>query len=515
MSGSPASDALVTIRGGDPSAAKATRAARFLPVLQHLLPRARAWRLPFAGTVRSYVAGLTGIPGDVSGEADVRYVDCFPPETDQLTEWETQFGLVAGGLDEAARRVRLDSTWKRSGGQSISYLQGVLRDSGFNVFLHEFWEPTINDATTATFANAVDPNDGRDVSVGDGSAGTPADQEATTLAWGEIIGVAGAVTFLRFPLTIPKGSRILRARLEFVANLGNGVPETINIGSMQRDASWDVSGFSNINYGSEADFPLPTAQASTAIIPGILVGDDWIASVLGDPAEFSSGSIVTFGSLSYNPTYSTDGIRNALQALIDDGIYDPASPTTDAVGFVFDAPGHGGDPNRFSVFSEDDLVETGPRLIVEWQEPAVQPLTVKNPNTYLEDGGFVDSTGCGEPLMECGEATALMGETIGARGNVLVNKVDTATTIFLGCGDVEMECDEALALCGEPLSVTFGRVEYLIPLDVDTWPYFLYIAGEVWPMSATVDLARREEFEDLLLSICPGQQWLGIMVNFS
>jgi len=108
-----------------------------------------------------------------------------------------------------------------------------------------------------------------------------------------------------------------------------------------------------------------------------------------------------------------------------------------------------------------------------------------------------------------------MGETIGERGEVLVNKVDTATTIFLGCGDPVMECDEALALCGEALSVTFGRVEYLIPSDPDTWPYFLYVAGLVWPMVGQVDTSRRDEFEDLLLSICPGQQWLGMMVDYS
>lgn len=59
------------------------------------------------------------------------------------------------------------------------------------------------------------------------------------------------------------------------------------------------------------------------------------------------------------------------------------------------------------------------------------------------------------------------------------------------------------------------RRDYLIPSDPTKFPYFLYIGGEVFPNQGVVVQARREEFEDLCLKICPCQQWLGILVDYT
>ncbi len=58
------------------------------------------------------------------------------------------------------------------------------------------------------------------------------------------------------------------------------------------------------------------------------------------------------------------------------------------------------------------------------------------------------------------------------------------------------------------------EVEYDIPTDPSSWPYFLYIGDAVFPNLASIPIARKEEFETLCLKICPAEQWLGILVNY-
>ena len=61
----------------------------------------------------------------------------------------------------------------------------------------------------------------------------------------------------------------------------------------------------------------------------------------------------------------------------------------------------------------------------------------------------------------------------------------------------------------------FGRVEYTIPVDPNEWRHFIYIAGNEWPRHAVVDASRREEFEDLVLQLAPGEKWLGMLVDYA
>jgi len=66
--------------------------------------------------------------------------DVFPQTTRELAAWENQFGLIASDLTEQEQRDRLAAAWQAVGGQSPSYIQGVLRSNGFDVYIHEFWE---------------------------------------------------------------------------------------------------------------------------------------------------------------------------------------------------------------------------------------------------------------------------------------------------------------------------------------------------------------------------------------
>jgi hypothetical protein len=55
---------------------------------------------------------------------------------------------------------------------------------------------------------------------------------------------------------------------------------------------------------------------------------------------------------------------------------------------------------------------------------------------------------------------------------------------------------------------------YPIPSDPVKWRGFVYVAGETMPNTATVPLARQDEFEELILSIFPADKWVGVLVDF-
>jgi hypothetical protein len=111
---------------------------QFFRVFQHLLPRAQAWRLASGTALRKFFEGLTTLPGDAKTFIDRVWEDAFPTTTRELAEWERFYGLQPNG-DEAARRLALAAEWAATGGQSPSYIEGVLRTAGFDVYVHEWW----------------------------------------------------------------------------------------------------------------------------------------------------------------------------------------------------------------------------------------------------------------------------------------------------------------------------------------------------------------------------------------
>lgn len=113
----------------------------FFRIFEHLLPRARAWRITVEKNLRSFFEGLSGLGADIKLYIDQIWQDIDPQLTRELTAWEHQFNLPDNGLTEQQRRDRLDASWKALGGQSPRYLQDTLQQNGFNVFVHEWWEP--------------------------------------------------------------------------------------------------------------------------------------------------------------------------------------------------------------------------------------------------------------------------------------------------------------------------------------------------------------------------------------
>ena len=269
----------------------------WLDVFQHLLPNARAWRITVEKQLRQFFEGLAGLPADVRTFLDSIFDDIDPQKTRQLDEWETQFALPATGLTEQERRDRLDATWKALGGQDPRYVEDTLQAAGFDVYVHEWWEPT---------------------------GGTPA--------------------------------------------------------------------------GGSVD------------------GD--VTPVARDPFAY---------------------------------LWDGAAPRQ-----------------------------------------------------------FV---GCGHDLLYCGGDSTFANSQNDVPGYPLVNKIVVASNA-IGCGHDLLYCggDEAAAATGE---LTYRRKQYTIPTDPTKYPYFLYIGGQTFPDQATVPTSRRDEFEDMCLKICPTEQWLGILTDYT
>lgn len=113
----------------------------FLRVFQHLLPHAKAWRLTAEKTLRYFFAGLAQLPADIREFFETVWSDIDPQQTRFLSKWERQFGLPGTDLTEQERRDRLEAAWAATGGQSPRYLQDTLQAAGFDVYVHEWWEP--------------------------------------------------------------------------------------------------------------------------------------------------------------------------------------------------------------------------------------------------------------------------------------------------------------------------------------------------------------------------------------
>jgi hypothetical protein len=158
--------------------------------------------------------------------------------------------------------------------------------------------------------------------------------------------------------------------------------------------------------------------------------------------------------------------------------------------------------------------DSSPAPTLEYNDP----LSARNPLLYLRRGQNLVTyvIECGEALAECGEATAECGETLEPVGYPLVNKfIQTKTDTRSLCGESEMECGELSAECGDFLTISNAPKEYIVSGDPDTFPYYLYFGGETFPDVVTIDSKRRDEFESLCLKICPCQQWLGMLINYS
>lgn len=145
----------------------------FFRVLQHLLPDAAAWQITIAKTLRRFFEGLVGTPTAAVLFVDQVYEDIHPDTTREVAEWEKQFGLTPlDPDDDTARRAALSAEWKANGGQSPHYIESVLQEAGFEVYVHEWWDPD-TEATRDPRDYIVQPLIGLYQCTGEDPPGTP------------------------------------------------------------------------------------------------------------------------------------------------------------------------------------------------------------------------------------------------------------------------------------------------------------------------------------------------------
>lgn len=121
-----------------------------------------------------------------------------------------------------------------------------------------------------------------------------------------------------------------------------------------------------------------------------------------------------------------------------------------------------------------------------WELPAGSPPVARNPNVILQNND-----------------------------DLLVNIITFTVKDFItGLDEAIMECGETPAQLGQYTQFIFSEVEYEIPSDPELFPYFLYFGDETFPNRTTVPADREAEFKQLLLKICPAQQWLGLLIDY-
>ena len=165
-------------------------------------------------------------------------------------------------------------------------------------------------------------------------------------------------------------------------------------------------------------------------------------------------------------------------------------------------------------YIEDTLQAAGFDVYVHewWEVPLASPAVCRNP--YEAVGGYL--YGADDPEMEAGDPEAEAGNGAEVTGGYwLVNKIYTSETDY-DClaGETHMEAGEPEAEAGENNGYVFSRVQYSTPQDPNAWPYIMYVGGAVWPNSAVVPESRLDEFENLLLKICPEHLWIGALIEY-
>lgn len=117
----------------------------FLQTFQHLLPRARAWRITVDKTLRQFFEGLSEQPAAIRTWLDLIWWDIFPDTTREIAEFEAQFGLVPNvGDSDETRTDRIAAAWAAQGGQDPSYIQTILQAAGFtDLYVHDFWSSAL------------------------------------------------------------------------------------------------------------------------------------------------------------------------------------------------------------------------------------------------------------------------------------------------------------------------------------------------------------------------------------
>lgn len=110
---------------------------KYFELIKKLLPKSKLWKLLDTKYLSDFFKALTSLFDDVRKYIDNIYLDLFPNTTRSLELWEEQYAITNPAFDEETRRNTIAMKWKDKGGQSASYIEKILRENGFDVYVYE------------------------------------------------------------------------------------------------------------------------------------------------------------------------------------------------------------------------------------------------------------------------------------------------------------------------------------------------------------------------------------------
>lgn len=192
---------------------------------------------------------------------------------------------------------------------------------------------------------------------------------------------------------------------------------------------------------------------------------------------------------------------------------------TDAVAFVDDV--------------HDDLYPSSTRALVTWEEQFALPGAGTDATRRLALDAAWKATGGQSPrylqdVVQAAGFTNLFihewwasGPPYVARDPRLYTRKPLIGTVQ--CGEARAQCGERSAQCNDFLANDPGYLVNLdltprppppVPDDSSQWPFFLYWGAQTFGELAFIDAVRRAELEELLLRLCPTQQWLVLLIRW-
>lgn len=111
--------------------------------MRSLLPDGPAWRLPANSNIRAVFRGCASAFDNVAERAASTYKDLLPQSTRYLASFNRQLGIDAQAQTEQQQRDILEYEWRNlSSNLSAHNLQQTLRAHGFDVYVHEAFDPS-------------------------------------------------------------------------------------------------------------------------------------------------------------------------------------------------------------------------------------------------------------------------------------------------------------------------------------------------------------------------------------
>ena len=164
--------------------------------------------------------------------------------------------------------------------------------------------------------------------------------------------------------------------------------------------------------------------------------------------------------------------------------------------------------------------------------------TTKNPNYYLKSSQSAYITFTGKPGAQTGDGVSQTANAIsindyeyftgqlnaqsGDGTTQTAGKIIPPILYLYYTGKTRAQTGDGITQTAGQLGIPAGfllvnkgpNIVYQVPNTLDEYREILYVGAEIFPNIAEVSIARKEEFERLLLKYLPYSYWLGLLIKY-